>query len=85
AEGIDQLQFRYLLHSGVWVSDPTGNEANVRAVEVFLLARTHGPVKGYWDDNTYAMDNGPYNNNPPNDPYRRKLLSSIIRTRNIGL
>jgi hypothetical protein len=90
AEGIDQIQFRYLLANGTWVDDPAGNEANVRAVEVFLLARTAKAIRGYTNGNTYVMGNGGYHGGapsggPPNDGFRRKLLSSIICTRNIGL
>jgi len=87
AEGIDNLQFRYLLDSGTWVSDPnnppgTGG-ATVRAVEISVLARTARTSRGYQDTNIYHMggaDTGPFN-----DGYRRKLLASIVETRNIGL
>jgi len=87
AEGIDNLQFRYLLNSGTWVNDPnkppaTGG-ATVRAVEVSVLAKTAQPFRGFRDTTVYHMggaDTGPFN-----DGYRRKLLTSIVETRNIGL
>jgi len=85
AENIDNLQFRYLLSNGTWTNDPsaTGQEPNVRAVEISLLARTANTNRGYTDTNTYNIGDNP--NPTPNDAYRRKLLCSIVKTRNIGL
>jgi len=86
AENIDNLQFRYLDSStspSQWVSDPSGSEPNIRAVEISLLARTANINRGYTDTNTYNIGDNPNPN--PNDNYRRKLLSSKAKTRNIGL
>jgi Tfp pilus assembly protein PilW len=82
AENIDNLQFRYLLSDGTWTNNPAGQEPNVRAVEISLLARTANINRGYIDPNTYSIGDVNY---PPNDNYRRKLLCSIVKTRNIGL
>jgi len=82
AENIDNLQFRYLLNDGTWTNNPAGQVPNVRAVEISLLARTANTNRGYTDPNTYNIgDVSP----TPNDAYRRKLLCSIVKTRNIGL
>lgn len=87
AENIDNLQLQYLLNDGSLVNDPdnppTTSGSDVRAVKVFLLARTANIIRNYTDPNTYNMGNNPIPN--PNDGYRRKLLTSIIKTRNIGL
>jgi prepilin-type N-terminal cleavage/methylation domain-containing protein len=87
AEGIDNLQFRYLLGSGTWVSDPNTppgtSAADVRAVEISVLARSAQTFRGYRDITIYHM--GGANRGPFNDGYRRKLLTSIVETRNIGL
>jgi len=87
AENIDNLQLQYLLNDGSLVNDPhnppTTSGSDVRAVKVFLLARTANIITNYTDPNTYNMGNNPIPN--PNDGYRRKLLTSIIKTRNIGL
>jgi len=85
AENIDNLQFRYLLSDGTWTNDPAagGQEPNVRAVEISLLARTANTNRGYTDTNAYNIGDNPNPN--PNDAYRRKLLCSIVKTRNIGL
>ena len=87
AENIDNLQLQYLLNDDSLVNDPdnppTTSGSDVRAVKVFLLARTANIIRNYTDPNTYNMGNNPIPN--PNDGYRRKLLTSIIKTRNIGL
>jgi len=89
AENIDNLQFRYLLNDGTWVNDPTGNQTRVRAVEVFLIGRTASPQRGYIDTSTYTFGTGgtPETYTPAGDDrtYRRKTLTSLIKTRNVGL
>jgi type IV pilus assembly protein PilW len=89
AENIDNLQFRYQLNDGTWVSDPAGNQARIRAVEVFLIARTAFQQRGYIDSTTYTFGSGAtaYSYTPAGDDrkYRRKTLNSIVKTRNIGL
>ena len=81
AEDIDNLQFRYVLDDGT-VVDSGFNERDVRAVEVFLLARTRNTIRGYTDPNTYNIGGV---NVAPGDGYRRRLLKALIKTRNIGL
>ena len=83
AENIDNLQIRYQLIDGTWVNDPAGNQARVKAVEVLLVARTASPQRGYRDTNPISF--GGTTLPAPNDAYRRKVLTSIIKTRNIGL
>jgi hypothetical protein len=84
AENIDNLQFQYLLVDGsrVNANDPKFKPPDVRAVEISLLARTANINRGYIDPNTYSIGDVNYN---PNNAYRRKLLCSIVKTRNIGL
>ena len=94
AENIDNLQFRYLLDdgtpNGTWTNAPVGNDQHrVRAVEVFLMGRTAFPQRGYTDASTYTFGTGgtPESYTPAGNDrkYRRKTLTSIIKTRNIGL
>jgi len=85
AENIDNLQFRYLLSDGTWTNNPAGQEPNVRAVEISLLARTANINRGYTDPNTYSIGDVNYTPPAPDNQYRRKLLCSIVKTRNIGL
>jgi len=88
AEDIDSLQVRYRLNDGTWVTGDDGAGSfipdmyKVRAVEVSLLARTANTIRGYKDPNTYTLGGDSVT---PNDGYRRKSLTSIIETRNIGL
>jgi hypothetical protein len=90
AEDIENLQVRYQLDDGNWVDNPNDTAtppaytaANVRALEVSLLARTNHSIRDWTDRNSYTMagaTQGPYN-----DSYRRKLMCTVIETRNIGL
>jgi prepilin-type N-terminal cleavage/methylation domain-containing protein len=84
AESIENLQVRYELNSGSWVDALTAaNQAQVRAVEVFLVGRTASRQRGYIDTDTYNFADNPNPN--PGGPYRRKVLSTIVKTRNVGL
>jgi type IV pilus assembly protein PilW len=84
AEDIDSLQLRYRLNDGSWVkaSDTNFSPADVRAIEVSLLARTGRTIRGYTDPNTYNIGQDSV---VPSDKYRRKVLASVIETRNIGV
>jgi prepilin-type N-terminal cleavage/methylation domain-containing protein len=85
AEDIDNLQFRYLLDDGsppIDGEDPKFHERDVRAVEIYLLARTRHIIRGYTDPNRYKFANI---DETPGDGYRRRLLKALIKTRNIGL
>ncbi len=83
AENIDNMQFRYQLNSGTWTDNPAGSESNIRAVQIFLVGRTAKPQRGYRDTVTYNFANNPITN--PNDAFRRQVLSSTIKIRNLGL
>jgi len=90
AENIENLQFRYLLKDGVtWVQDPGLSQNNVRAVEVLLVARTAFPQRGYRDTNTYTFGTGAtvesYTPQGDERQYRRRVLTTLVKTRNIGL
>jgi len=85
AEDIDNLQVQYVMADGSTVDDPsltTGGWANVRAVQVCLLARTEHINRDYTNTKTYTMGDKTIT---PGDGYRRKLLTSLVKTRNIGL
>jgi prepilin-type N-terminal cleavage/methylation domain-containing protein len=83
AQDIDNMQIRYQLSSGAWTDDPAGSESNIRAVQVFLVGRTASPQRGYRDTTTYHFANNLITH--PNDAYRRQMLSSTVKTRNLGL
>ncbi len=83
AQDIDNMQIRYQRSDGTWTDDPAGSEANIRAVQVYLVGRTPSPQRGYRDRTVYNFANNPITN--PNDAYRRQVLSSTVKTRNLGL
>jgi type IV pilus assembly protein PilW len=61
--------------------------ANIRAVRIWLLARTRQPIKGHIDNQTYAV--GPLHRGPADgdwDPRRRRvLLITTVYCRNMGI
>jgi type II secretory pathway pseudopilin PulG len=86
AENIDNMQVSYQLSNGSWVNevDPANQELT-RAVEVTLVGRTARPQRGYTDTNAYDFANNPPPHINPNDNFRRKTFSTIVKTRNVGL
>jgi type IV pilus assembly protein PilW len=54
----------------------------IRAVRVWLLARTKTTILNYTDNNTYVVGNRRIT---PNDNFRRELLVTTIKSRNLGL
>jgi len=101
AEDIENLQFQYgwdingdgrfdPLDSGDWVNDPSGNEAKIKAVRIFILSRSANLDREYTDRKTYrinetagadaAIDVGPFN-----DHYHRFLLQTMVIVRNFSL
>jgi type IV pilus assembly protein PilW len=69
SENIEDLQFVYTLANGTVTSSPA-NPANIRLVNVTLRARTNREDPK-WTDDTYG------------DGYRRRVLSSYVRVRNL--
>lgn len=84
AENIENMQVRYQFTDGTWRNAiTTGTPSQmVRAVEVTLVARTASPQRGFRDRETYTFADVSYT---PNDNFRRKVLSTIVKTRNVGL
>jgi type IV pilus assembly protein PilW len=83
AEDIDALDFVYLNENGVVTADL----GEIRSVQVTMVARTGKGDPGYLDTNVYENQWGPIAqanfNNPPNDNYRRRVLSREIICRNL--
>ena len=84
AENIDALDFVYLDANGA----PTATLANIRSVQITLVARTGREDPGYTNNEQF------YNQNPDgqeliytalNDSFRRKRLTTEVKCRNIGL
>jgi prepilin-type N-terminal cleavage/methylation domain-containing protein len=53
----------------------------IRAVRIWLLARTRSPIPGYVDTETYVVGN---HHIIPADPYKHCLLESMVFCRNMG-
>lgn len=105
AEGIEALQFRfgwdmdgdgeiYLddenQDADEFVNDPTGNEDDIRAVRIYLLARSLLPDPNYAKNNpdeskTYTLAN--YNLTVSGDllRYHRQLFVETVMVRNLNL
>jgi len=56
-------------------------KASIRAVQVWLLARTRYPIRGHIENETYVV--GP-RHIAPGDGYKRTLLNGIVMIRNPG-
>ena len=92
AENVEALEFFYHLADGTTATDPA-NPADVRSVDVSLLVRTQYQIKGHRDTIAYFPASNPKHEagkentvwGPFNDGFRRKLLITNIRCRNMGL
>jgi type IV pilus assembly protein PilW len=58
------------------------NIDRIRAMRVFILARTKGMDYGYTDNDTYVVGNRRIT---PADNFRRRLLVATVKCRNLGL
>jgi len=92
AENVEALEFFYHLADGTTATDPA-HSADVRSVDVSLLVRTQYQIKGHRDTIAYFPASNPKHEagkentvwGPFNDGFRRKLLITNIRCRNLGL
>ncbi len=84
AEDMDSLQFEFILRDGSVTDnlDKSNNIPLIRSIKTYLIARSETPVKGYTDPGTYDM--GAAGIYKPADSHVRRLLSSTVKTRNIG-
>jgi type IV pilus assembly protein PilW len=100
AQNIDALNFVYLDGSGVDLIDyglappsvPVGQLADIRSVQITTVARAGQAAlnalyklsKNNPDDKTYTNQQGAVILPAPNDRYRRIVLSTDIKCRNLG-
>lgn len=86
ADQIEALNFVYLDGNGVVLGplplDQTGR-AQIRQVEVTLIARSGRSDSRHRDTRQYTNLQGETLIDAPNDPYHRKSLSRVIRLRNL--
>jgi type IV pilus assembly protein PilW len=82
AEDIDALNFVYLNQSGV----ATTLLADIRSVQISVLAKTGRPSRGYANKTTYQNQQGQTIFIPlSGDQHRRRLLTAEVKVRNLGL
>jgi type IV pilus assembly protein PilW len=80
AENIDALDFVYFDANGV--ADPT-DPNDIRSVLITIVARTGRGDRGYVDTQTYQNQLGDAILAPPNDAFRRRVLTSEVLCRNL--
>jgi type IV pilus assembly protein PilW len=83
AENIDALDFVYLDENGVDITG--GSTMAIRSVQITIVARTGRGDPGYSDTTSYTNLQGTEILAPPNDNFRRRTLSTNIKSRNMGL
>jgi type IV pilus assembly protein PilW len=81
AENIDALDFVYLDANGA----TTTTLANIRSVQITLVARTGRRDPGYTNNTSYQNQQDTTIYTAPNDNFRRKLLTAEVKCRNLGL
>jgi type IV pilus assembly protein PilW len=85
AEDIQALEFRYTLGNGTNTMAPTAAELKeIVSVNISILARSSKVDHNYTNNQVYVSGGG-QNWGPYNDNYRRRLLSTTLRLRNMGL
>jgi type IV pilus assembly protein PilW len=90
AQDIEALNFVYLDGANP-PNDLTGtistNLANVRRVEITMLARTERVDREFRNDQTYTNQQSPptWSFTAPGDNFRRRLLTTTMLCRNMGL
>lgn len=83
-QNVDQLEFRYRLDDGSVTLTPAANKRdNIRAIEISLLVRAATPEQGFLNNQTYRSASGAAW--VVNDNFRRRLLITTIKCRNMGL
>ena len=90
-ENIEELEFYYTLEDGTQTTDPTAvQHENIRSVQVSILVRADLPdeefsIGGHIFTTPSGASWGPYNVTPGDDKIRRRLLTTTVQFRNLGL
>lgn len=85
AENIQAIEFYYTLADGTQTTSPTATQfADIRAVQITILARAARPDRNYTDTATYSRPSG-LTWGPYNDQFRRRFQSLTIACQNMGL
>ena len=86
AENIEALEFFYTLADGSKSLAPSAPATpdDVRSVQITMLARTERADQKFVNTHTYTTSGG-QSWGPYNDNFRRRLLTTIVKCRNMGL
>jgi type IV pilus assembly protein PilW len=79
-DNIERIEFRYLDSAGAVTAIP----ADIRSVQISILARGGQPDQNFTNTMTYTAASGT-NWGPFNDNFRRRLLITTVQCRNMGL
>lgn len=86
AENIEQLEFSYTLEDGTQTTAPTASQlSEIRNVQISILARAGKPDQNFLNTATYTTASGAVWNPTPDDNFRRRLLTTTVQCRNMGL
>ena len=88
AQNIEAFNLVYLDQTNTVIPTPvTGDDlARIRAVQITLVAKTEQKDKDFTDSKTYRNQQNTVIFTPPvGDHYRRRLLSTTVEFRNLGL
>ncbi len=90
AENIEAIEFLYTLDDDTTTTKPdTTNYDRITAVTLTLLSRTPFPDPKFQNSSVYTPASGDNfalgGANPANDHYRRRLVSHVIKLRNMGM
>ena len=85
AEYIEQLEFSYIMADGNRQLNPNADDlAEIRGVEISLLARAANEDQRYRDNREYETAAGTIWG-PYDDGFRRRILQKTVICRNLGL
>ena len=82
AENIDNLEFYYTLKGATKTLTPA-NPSEIRSVQIAILARAEHEDSKFSNSKNYTTPSGA--NWACNDGFRRRLLSTTVKCRNMGL
>jgi type IV pilus assembly protein PilW len=96
AENIEAINFVYLDGNGAVITTPVADLSQIRSIEITMVARTTRKDKEYTNNTAYRNQSHPPDPNPPGitgitirpapgDNYRRRLLTTTVNCRNMGL
>ena len=81
AENIDALDFVYLDADG----NQTATLADIRSVEITIVARTGRALRATKNNNLYYNQQGTQILGAQNDNFSRKSMTTFIKCRNLGI